>query len=134
MPPLVSEGGGLVYESVGGVKLLSDHFDSKQSMEAVDLPFTCHPLVFRSREVRRLLLDLDPNGDTEPLVMFHLFLKRIADVPLGMFPLFLKRTADVLAPHLSVVFRRLVCLGSFPSCCRRANVTQFRKVHPFVDL
>ena len=29
--PLVSEGGGLVCESVGKADLLSDHFDSKQS-------------------------------------------------------------------------------------------------------
>ena len=43
--------------------------------------------------------------------------------PLGMFLLFLKRTADVLAPSLSVVFRRLVRLGSFPACWRQANVT-----------
>ena len=41
--PLVSEGGGLVCESVGKADLLSDHFDSKQSREAVDLPLTCHP-------------------------------------------------------------------------------------------
>ena len=43
MPPFVSEGGGLVCESVGNSDLLSDRFDSKQSREAVDLPFTCHP-------------------------------------------------------------------------------------------
>ena len=48
--------------------------------------------------MRRLLLDLDPYGGTDPL---------------GMFPLFLKRTADVMAPSLNVVFRRLVRLGSF---------------------
>ena len=28
---------------VGKTDLLSDHFDSKQSMEAIDLPSTCHP-------------------------------------------------------------------------------------------
>ena len=84
------------------MSLLSDHFDSKQSREAVDLALTCHPspsltnFAFRSREVRRLLLDLDPSGGTDPL---------------GMFPLFLKRT-HVMAPRLSVVFRRLVRLGS----------------------
>ena len=55
LPPLVSEGGGLVYESVGRDDLLSDHFDSKQSREAVDLPLPCHPspslttFAFRSR-------------------------------------------------------------------------------------
>ena len=43
LPPLVSEGGRLVCESVGKADLLSDHFDNKQSKEAVDLPLTCHP-------------------------------------------------------------------------------------------
>ena len=94
-------------ELVGKADLLSDHFDSKQSREAVDLPLTCHPslslttFTFRSNEMRRLLLDLDPYGGTAPL---------------GTFPLFLKRTADVMAPCLSVVFRRLVRLGCFPVC------------------
>ena len=45
LPPLVSEGGGLVCESVGKADLLSDHFDSKQSREAVDLQVTCRLLV-----------------------------------------------------------------------------------------
>ena len=91
LPPLVSEGGGLACASIGKADLLSDHIDSKQSREAVDLPLTCHTspslttFAFRSREVRHLLLDLDPCGGT---------------VPLGMFPLFLKRTADVMAPVL----------------------------------
>ena len=50
------------------------------------LPLTCRPspnfttFAFRSSEVRRLLLDLDPYGGTDPLGMFHLFLKRTADV------------------------------------------------------
>ena len=120
LPPLVSEGGGLVCESVGKADL-SDHFDSKQYREAVDLPLTCHPspslttFRFRSSEVRRLLLDLDPYGGTDPL---------------GMFPLFLKRTADVMAPRFSVVFRRLVRLGSFPACWRQANVTPILKGPP----
>ena len=35
--------------------------------------------------------------------------------------------ADVLAPHLSVVFRRLLRLGSFPACWRQANVTPILK-------
>ena len=72
LPSLVREGGGLVCESVGNSDLLSDHFDSKQSREAVELPLTCHPspslttFVFRFREVRCLLLDLDPYGGTDP--------------------------------------------------------------------
>ena len=78
-PPLVSEGGGLVCESIGKADLLSDHSDSKQSREAVDLSLTCHPspslttFAFRSREVRCLLLDLDPYGGTDSLGMFPLF-------------------------------------------------------------
>ena len=83
MSPLVREGGGLVCESVGKADLLSDHFDSKQSWEAVDLPLTCHPspslttFAFRSSEVRRLLLDLDPYGGTDPLGRFPLFLREL---------------------------------------------------------
>ena len=75
----------------------------KQSMESVDMPLTCHPspnltsFAIRSNEIRCLLLHLDPYGGSDPL---------------GMFSLFLKRT-DVLASRLSVVFRRLVLLGSF---------------------
>ena len=48
-------------ESVVKADLLSDHFDSKQSREVVDLPLTCRPapslttFAFRTREVRRLL-------------------------------------------------------------------------------
>ena len=41
--------------------------------------------------------------------------------------LFLKRTADVLAPRLSVVFRRLLRLGSFPASWRQSNVTPISK-------
>ena len=43
LPPVVSEGGGLVCESIGKADLLLDHFDSMQSRSAVDLPLTCHP-------------------------------------------------------------------------------------------
>ena len=90
-------------ESVGKADLLLDHFDSKQSREAVDLLLTCHPspslstFAFRSSEVRRLLLDLDPYGGT---------------VPVGMFHLFLKRTDDVMSPSHSVVFRSITSVLS----------------------
>ena len=92
-------------ESVGKADLLSDHFDGKHSRESADLPLTCYP---SPSEVSRLLLDLDPYGGSDPL---------------GMFPLFLKRTADVLVSRLSVVYRRLVRLGSFPAVWRQANVS-----------
>ena len=88
---------------------------------SVDLPLTCHlsprltSFAFRSIEVRRLLLDLDPCGGSDPFCTF---------------PLFLKRTDDVLAPCVSAVFRRLVHLGSFPACWKQANVTPIRKGPP----
>ena len=61
------------------------------------------------------MLDLDPYPGTNPL---------------GMFPVFLKITADVVAPRLTVVFLRLVRLGSFPAFRRQANVTPIRKGPP----
>ena len=64
--------------------------------------------------MKRLRLDLDSYGGTDPL---------------GIFPLFLKRTAEVLAPGLTVVFRWLLRLGSFPVCWRLANVNSIPK-HP----
>ena len=80
--------------------LLSGHYDGKQSRVlicyALAIRFRLITFAFRSNEVMCLLLDLDTYGGTDPL---------------GLFPLLLKRTADVLAPHLSVVFRRLVRLG-----------------------
>ena len=105
-------------EPVGKADLLSDPFDSRQSRRAIDLPLTCHPspslttFAFRSSEVMRLLLDLDSYVGTDQL---------------GIFPLFLKRTADVMTHRLSVVFWRLVHLGSIPACWRQANVTPISK-------
>ena len=102
LPLLIGEGGGLVCESVGKAEMLSAHFDGKQYRDPVDLPSTCHPsqslttFAFRSREVKRLLLDLDSYGGIDPL---------------RMFPLFLKKTTVVLAPSLAVVFRRLLRLS-----------------------
>ena len=64
--------------------------------------------------MRPLLLDLDPYGGTDPLCMFALFLKR---------------TADVMAPRLSVVFRRLFVWVVFGFAGDRPMSPQFRKVH-----
>ena len=107
-------------ESVGKADLLSDHFDGKQSRESVDLPLTCHPsprltsIAFRSSEVRHLLSDLDPYGDSDPLGMFLLFSREL----LMFWP-----------TRFSAVFRLLVRLGNFPACLRQANVTLFQRVH-----
>ena len=58
----------------------SAHFDGQQFRDPVNLLSTFHPspnlttFAFRSREVSRLLLDLDSCGCTDPLGMFPLFL------------------------------------------------------------
>ena len=81
-PPLVSKGGGLLCESVGKADLQLDHFDSKHSWEAVDLPLTYHPppslttFAFRSSEGRWLLLDLDTYGGTDQNWEYFLFFLR----------------------------------------------------------
>ena len=73
LPSLIGAGGGLVCESIGKEYILSAHFDGKQSRDPVDLLSTCHPspglntINFRSRKVKRLLLDLDSYGGTDPL-------------------------------------------------------------------
>ena len=120
-PPLI--GRVLVWSVSRSVRQIFclTHFDGKQSRDPVDLPSTCHPspslttFAFRSREAKRLLLDLDSYGGTDTL---------------GMFPLFMKKTAEVLAPRLTVVFWQLLRLGSFPVCWRMANVTPIPKGPP----
>ena len=79
LPLLVGGGGGQVCESGGKADLLSDQFDCKQCRESVDLQLTCHPsprltsFAFRSTEVRRLLLALDPYGALTHCVCFLFF-------------------------------------------------------------
>ena len=86
LPPLVGGGGELVCESVGRADFLSHHFDRKQSRESVDLPLICQPssclitFAFGSREVRHLLLDLDPYDSTNTFGMFPLLLKRTTGI------------------------------------------------------
>ena len=70
LPPLVSEGGG---RNPGNLLIWSS-----LAIRHSVLP----PLPFRPSEVRRLLLDSDPYGGTDPV---------------GTFPFILKRTADVMA-------------------------------------
>ena len=79
LPPLIGAGGGLVCESVGKTEMLSAHFHGKQFMDPVDLPSTCHPspslttFAIGSLEVKRLLLDLDSYGGTDPMGFFLFF-------------------------------------------------------------
>ena len=118
VPPLISPGGSLVGHPREKAELFNEHFDSKQCRDSVNLPPTCHrdpklkSFAFRSRQVYRLLLDLDSHGGTDPL---------------GFFPLFFKKLATTLAPKLSVVFRRLLKEGCFPRSWRCANVVPISK-------
>ena len=118
IPPLVGPGGGLVVDPGEKAGLLSNHFDSKLSRAVLDLPPTCHPeprlsaFAFRSREVFRLLCDLDAGGGVDPT---------------GIFPLFFKNTAEFLAPKISKIFRSLVRRGSFPESWRHAHVVPVPK-------
>ena len=118
LPALVSPGGRLVYTPVEKADLLSSHFDSKQSRASIVVPTSCFPkarccsLAFRSSLVEKYLRELDDYGGVDPV---------------GVFPLFYKRVADILAPRLSRIFRRLLRSGSFPKCWRVANITAIPK-------
>ena len=68
--------------------------------------------------VLRLLLDLDTYGGVDPL---------------GVFLLLLKMVADIIDPKLSIIFCRLIRRGSFPECLRSANVTAIPKGPPSHD-
>ena len=57
----------------------------------------------------------------------------VAVYSLGVFPLFSKKVADIIAPKLSIIFRRLIRLGSFPECLRSANITVIPKGTPSPD-
>ena len=65
--------------------LLGALFDSKQCREFVT-SLSCFPrpvcnsLAFRSSVLRRLLLDLDSYGGVDPLGVFPLFFKMVADI------------------------------------------------------
>ena len=107
------------------VSLLSSQFDSKQCHEQFVTSLSCFPqsgfnsLAFRPSVLRGLLLDLDTYGGVDPL---------------GVFPLFLKKVADIIAPKQSIIFRKLICLGSFPECWRSVNVTAIPMGAPSPDM
>ena len=75
-------------------------------------------MVFRTYVLLHLLLDLNMYEGVDPL---------------GVFTLFLKKVTDIIAPKLSIIFRRLIRRGSFPVCWRSANVTAIPKGAPSPD-
>ena len=87
--------------------LLGLQFDSKQCRKQFVTRLHCFPhfrcdyLAFWTSVLLRLLLDLDTYGDVDPL---------------GVFPLFLKMVADIIANKLCIIYRGLIRLGLFPEC------------------
>ena len=104
--------------------LLGSQFDSKQCREQVITPLSCflqsrcNSLAFRTSVLLRLLLDIDTYGGVDPV---------------GVFLLFLKKVADIIAPKLSIIFCWLIRLGSFLECWRSANITSINKGAPSPD-
>ena len=65
-----------------------------------------------------MLLNLDTYGGVDPL---------------GVFPLFLKIIADIIAPKRSIIFPGLIRRGSFLECWQSANITAIPKGAPSPD-
>ena len=119
MPPLVGGGGGLVCESVDKADLQSDNLTASSPGSL---------LICRSLVISPLVLPPLPSGRERSGISCKTWTLTVALT--GMFLIFLKKTADVMAPRLSVVFRRLVCLGNFPACGRQDNITPIPKGPP----
>ena len=102
IPPLQGTGGGLVVAPAEKASLLGSQFDSKQCHQQFVTYFSCFPqcrcnyFAFRTSVLLRLLLDLDTYRGVDPLCVF---------------PLFLKKVTDIVAPKLSIIFRKLIRLG-----------------------
>ena len=116
MPPVV--GGGVDWCASQLVRVICSQIilTANSQIRSLLICYTCPSLKlttfpFRSSEVRRFLEDLTLMGAPTQWVW-----------PMG--DLFLQRTC------LSVVFRWLVRLGSFPACRRQANVTPIPKGPP----
>ena len=95
-------GGGLVVATAEKNSLLCSQFGSKQCREQFVTRLSCSPqprcnsLAFQTSVFLRLLFDLDTYGGVDPL---------------GVFPIFLKNIADIIAPKLSIIFRKLIRQG-----------------------
>ena len=104
--------------------LLGPQYDSKKCREQFVTPWyrfpqcRCNSLAFRTPVLLRLLLDLDTYEDVDPL---------------GVFPLFLKMVADIIAPKLNIIFLETIRWGSFPKRWRSANAAAIPNDAPSPD-
>ena len=86
IPTLRGPRGYLVMAPAEKASLLGSRFHSKQCPEQFVTPLSCCPqcrcnsLAFRTPVLLRLLLDLDTYGGVDPLGVFPLFLKMVADI------------------------------------------------------
>ena len=114
VPPLLRPNGSLTHCPEEKAALFAYVFDGKQSNDSLSMPQSCFPeaelttFAFRSGEVKKLLLELDPYGGTGPD---------------GIFPLFFVKTANYLAPKIATVLHKLVTIGGFSMCWRVGNIT-----------
>ena len=78
VPPLLRPNGSLTHCPKEKAALFADVFDGKQSNDSLSMPQSCFPeaelttFAFRSGEVKKLLLELDPYGGTGPDGIFPL--------------------------------------------------------------
>ena len=118
VPALRGSRDGLVVAPAEKASLLGSKFDSKHCCDQFVTPLSCFlqprcKILWPSKlVVLCLLLDLDIFVGVDPLCVF---------------PLFLKKVADIIVLKLSIMFHWLICLGSFPECWWSANVTAIPK-------
>ena len=118
IPPLLKEDGDITTDPAEKATLLQKVFNSKQNSSIFTRPTSCFPkpnltkLAFRSRDVLKILNDLDPWGGMDP----H-----------GFIPLIFKKLSDILAPKLTHLFRTLFKQGNFPDEWKVGHITPIPK-------
>ena len=79
MTPFLKPDESLTHSPREKSTLLANVFDEKQSSEKLGIPQPCHPMVkltmtvYRSQEIKRLILVLNPYDDSDPDSIIPLF-------------------------------------------------------------
>ena len=88
---VIDSGGSLISDPKAKAEVLSQFFDGKQCRDKISVPLSCHSkpkltsIAFRSRDLCKILSDLDEQGGTDPHVIFPMFLKKkIKKCPLSL--------------------------------------------------